>query len=248
MNKNIYDKDLIKAIGISKSYGKHEVLRDISLEVGRGEIIGLLGPNGSGKTTCFYILIGLIKADAGNILLKGEDVISQQMYQRSAKGMGYLPQDGSIFRDLSVAQNIMAVLEFKKDLNKAQKKERLEQLLEEVGLKRVHDSKGRVLSGGERRRTEMARLLAMDPELVLLDEPFAGVDPISIGGIKDLVRDLTKRNIGVLINDHNVGDTLTLCDRNYVIGEGNIIAQGTANEIVANDLVRKTYLGDDFKL
>ena len=238
----------LKATGISKSYGKHVVLRDINIEVSEGKIVGLLGPNGSGKTTFFYILIGLAQPDSGNIILNGEDITLQQMYERSRLGMGYLPQDGSVFRDLSVAQNIMAALEFRDDLNKQQSKEELEQLLELFSLARIRDSKGIVLSGGERRRTEVARLLAMKPLFVLLDEPFAGVDPISVGDIKDLVRDLAKRGIGVLINDHNVADTLSLCDNNYVVGEGKIIANGSAEEIVANDLVRKTYLGDDFKL
>ena len=238
----------LKATGISKSYGKHVVLRDINIEVSEGNIVGLLGPNGSGKTTFFYILIGLAQPDSGNIILNGENITRQQMYKRSRLGMGYLPQDGSVFRDLSVAQNIMAALEFRDDLNKQQCKEELEQLLELFSLARIRDSKGIVLSGGERRRTEVARLLAMKPLFVLLDEPFAGVDPISVGDIKDLVRDLAKRGIGVLINDHNVADTLSLCDNNYVVGEGKIIANGSAEEIVANDLVRKTYLGDDFKL
>ena len=238
----------LKATGISKSYGKHVVLRDINIEVSEGKIVGLLGPNGSGKTTFFYILIGLAQPDSGNIILNGEDITLLHMYKRSRLGMGYLPQDGSVFRDLSVAQNIMAALEFRDDLNKQQSKEELEQLLELFSLARIRDSKGRVLSGGERRRTEVARLLAMKPLFVLLDEPFAGVDPISVGDIKDLVRDLAKRGIGVLINDHNVADTLSLCDNNYVVGEGKIIANGSAEEIVANDLVRKIYLGDDFKL
>ena len=238
----------LKATGISKSYGKHVVLRDINIEVSQGKIVGLLGPNGSGKTTFFYTLIGLVRPDSGNIILNGKDITRLQMYKRSQLGLGYLPQDGSVFRDLSVAQNIMAALEFRDDLNKQQCKDELESLLETFALMQIRDSKGRVLSGGERRRTEVARLLAMKPLFVLLDEPFAGVDPISVGGIKDLVRDLAQRGIGVLINDHNVADTLSLCDNNYVMGEGKIIANGSAEEIVANDLVRKTYLGDDFKL
>ena len=233
---------------IQKSYWRKEVLRDISLEINSGEIVGLLGPNGCGKTTCFYIMIGLIKATAGRVFINSKNITRLPMHSRSKLGLGYLPQDGSIFRDLSVEENILAALEFRKDLNREQRRKELESLLGSFALKKIRLSKGIVLSGGERRRTEIARLLAMNPDFVLLDEPFAGVDPISVGSIKDLVRGLAKRNIGVIVNDHNVADTLKLCDRNYVIGDGVIIASGSAKDIAKNKRVRDTYLGKDFNL
>lgn len=238
----------LQVVHLSKSYGKKNVIKDISLTVRRGEVVGLLGPNGCGKTTCFCMLVGLLKPNRGNIIINGTDVTSLTMHQRCKLGIGYLPQDGSVFRDLSVADNIMAALEFRDDLNKNNRKDELERLLKEFALQGIRESKGLVLSGGERRRTEMARLLAMKPSYALLDEPFAGVDPIAVDGIKEMVTGLVKKGIGVIINDHNVASTLSLCDRSYVIGEGLIIAEGTAKEIVANKKVRDTYLGKGFKL
>lgn len=238
----------LQVVNLSKSYGKKKVIHDISLYVKRGEVIGLLGPNGCGKTTSFCMLVGLLKPNSGKILINGTDVTSLTMHQRCKLGIGYLPQDGSVFRDLSVADNIMAALEFRDDLTKQQRPAELEQLLTDFALQGIRESKGLVLSGGERRRTEMARLLAMKPSYALLDEPFAGVDPIAVDGIKEMVTGLVNKGIGVIINDHNVASTLSLCDRSYVIGEGLIIAEGTAEEIVANKKVRDTYLGKDFKL
>ena len=241
-------KKYLKIENIKKSYGKKVVLRDVSLELHKGEIIGLLGPNGCGKTTCFYILIGLIKAQGGKIILNGKDITNLPMHKRSKMGIGYLPQNTSVFRGITVEENIMAALEFRRDLGKNERKEELEKLLNSFDLEKIRDFKGIVISGGEGRRTEIARLLAMNPDFVLMDEPFAGVDPISVGKIKDLVHGLVDRGIGVIVNDHNVADTLTLVDRSYVISEGEIIASGKAKDIVNNKQVRDTYLGKDFRI
>lgn len=240
--------DSLQAQGLVMHYGKRRVLNDISITIGEREIVGLLGPNGSGKTTCFYLFIGLLKPDRGKIILNGADITHQPVYTRGRKGLGYLPQESSVFRDLTVEQNIMAALQFRQDLRKEEYKKVLTQLLEDFSLKNIHNAPGNVLSGGERRRTEMARLLAMKPSFVLFDEPFAGVDPISVTEIKQLIVSLKDKGIGVLINDHNVAETLNLCDRSYVIGEGHILAQGTAQTIVSNEQVRKTYLGEEFSL
>lgn len=238
----------LEGINLAKSYGNTEVLSDINIRVNRKEIVGLLGPNGSGKTTCFYLLIGLLKPDRGQVLLNGLDITRLPIYKRGAKGLGYLPQESSVFRDLRVDQNIMAALEFRLDLNRKTRKEQMERLLTDFSLSHIRSAYGRVLSGGERRRTEMARLLAMNPSFVLFDEPFAGVDPISVTEIKKLIVSLKEKNIGILINDHNVAETLKLCDRNYVIGRGKILAQGNKDDIVKDKLVREIYLGKEFSL
>lgn len=240
--------DSLQGQHLAKSYGKRQILIDINITVNRKEIVGLLGPNGAGKTTCFYLFIGLLKPDKGRVLLNGADITYLPIYKRGQQGLGYLPQESSVFRDLTVDQNIMAALEFRRDLNRQTRKEQMEQLLADFSLAHIRSAKGRVLSGGERRRTEMARLLAMNPSFVLFDEPFAGVDPISVAEIKKLISSLRNKNIGILINDHNVAETLKLCDRSYVIGQGKILAQGKADEIVADPLVRKIYLGKEFSL
>ncbi len=214
----------------------------------RGEIIGLLGPNGAGKTTSFYMIVGLIKADDGVIELDGEPITSKPMHERARLGVGYLPQEASVFRKLSVADNIMAILELKRDLSKADRRGRLEQLLDEFHLQGVRTQIGERLSGGERRRVEIARALASEPKFILLDEPFAGVDPISVGEIKAMIRDLARRNIGVLITDHNVRETLDICDRAYIVNEGHIIADGNTEAILSNETVRNVYLGAQFRL
>ncbi len=238
----------LKAAHLAKSYGPRQVVVDFSLEVKPGQIVGLLGPNGAGKTTCFYMIVGLINADSGQVTLDGESIVHLPMHGRARKGIGYLPQEASIFRRLSVENNIMAILETRKDLNKEQRHSKLESLLDEFNVQHIRKSLGMALSGGERRRVEIARALAMEPRFVLFDEPFAGVDPISVGDIKDIVRHLKDRGIGVLITDHNVRETLDICEHAYIVGSGHIIAQGTAEEVLANQRVRDTYLGDKFKL
>ena len=213
-----------------------------------GEIVGLLGPNGAGKTTCFYMVVGLLKADAGDIFLNDTEITQASVHERAASGIGYLPQEASVFRSLSAEQNLMAVLELRKDLRQAERKENMESLLREFNLSAVRKSLGRSLSGGERRRLEIARALASDPSFMLLDEPFAGVDPISVSDIKNEIRDLAARNIGVLITDHNVKETLDICDRAYIVHEGRIIAAGDAETILANETVRRVYLGEGFTI
>jgi lipopolysaccharide export system ATP-binding protein len=233
---------------LSKSYGQRHVVEDISLSVGQGEIIGLLGPNGAGKSTSFYMIVGLVKADSGEILLDDHALTNEPMHARARAGIGYLPQEASVFRRLSVEDNIRAILELRKDLDKDARAKRLEQLLDEFGLQGVRTTHGERLSGGERRRVEIARALASAPKFILLDEPFAGVDPISVAEIKGLVRDLSERDIGVLITDHNVKETLDICDRAYIVATGHIIAEGDADAILSNDTVREVYLGDHFRL
>jgi lipopolysaccharide export system ATP-binding protein len=230
---------------VQKAYKKRKVVRGVSLEVGRGESIGLLGPNGAGKTTVFYMITGLVPADAGNITIDGMDVTRLPMYRRARLGIGYLPQEASIFRGLSVEQNIMAVLEIAEP-SKKKRKEKLESLLEEFRITHLRKSPSIALSGGERRRCEIARALASGPSFMLLDEPFAGIDPIAVGDIQQLVRHLTERGIGVLITDHNVRETLSLIDRAYIIYDGQVLTQGKPEEIIANDDVRRVYLGDMF--
>lgn len=237
----------LSVVSIAKSYDKKVVLRDVSLGVERGEVIGLLGPNGAGKTTCFYSVMGLVKPDSGRILLDGEDITGLPMYRRAVLGLGYLPQETSIFRGLTVAQNIMAVLEVAEP-NRKVRQERLEQLLAEFHIERLRDAPAMALSGGERRRCEIARALAADPSIMLLDEPFAGIDPISISDIRDLVGELKQRDIGVLITDHNVRETLDLVDRACIIYDGQVLFAGAPEELVANEDVRRLYLGENFEL
>ncbi|EAT09713.1 ABC transporter related protein [Sphingomonas sp. SKA58] len=239
--------DGLSVISIAKSYDKRVVLSDVSLTVGKGEVVGLLGPNGAGKTTCFYSVMGLVRPDRGRIVLDGQDITGLPMYRRAILGLGYLPQETSIFRGLSVAQNISAVLELAEP-DKAARAARLEQLLDEFGLTRLRDSSAMALSGGERRRCEIARALAANPSIVLLDEPFAGIDPLSIADIRDLVKDLKNRGIGVLITDHNVRETLEIVDRACIIYGGQVLFAGNPTELVANTEVRRLYLGENFQL
>ena len=232
---------------IAKAYDRRAVLHDVSLSVHRGEVVGLLGPNGAGKTTCFYSVMGLVKPDSGRIFLDGEDITDLPMYRRAILGLGYLPQETSIFRGLSVEQNILSVLEVSEP-DKAVRSQRLEQLLGEFGLTGLRDSAAMALSGGERRRCEIARALAADPSIMLLDEPFAGIDPISISDIRELVRELKQRDIGVLITDHNVRETLDIVDRACIIYDGQVLFQGTPEALVADSEVRRLYLGESFAL
>ena len=218
------------------------------MSIESGQIVGLLGPNGAGKTTCFYMIINLVNADKGKILIDDQDITDLPMHGRAQRGIGYLPQEASIFRKLTVANNIMAILETRKDLNLAERKAKLESLLDEFHIQHIRDSLGMALSGGERRRVEIARALAADPAFILLDEPFAGVDPISVGDIKSIVKQLKERGLGVLITDHNVRETLDICEKAYIVGNGHIIAEGTADEVLSNQQVKDIYLGDDFKL
>ena len=237
----------LSVISIAKSYDKKAVLTDVSLGVDRGEVLGLLGPNGAGKTTCFYSIMGLVKPDSGRILLDGVDITGLPMYRRAILGLGYLPQETSIFRGLTVSQNIMAVLEVAEP-DKAARAERLEQLLAEFHLERLRDAPAMALSGGERRRCEIARALAANPSIMLLDEPFAGIDPISIQDIRDLIGQLKKRNIGVLITDHNVRETLDIVDRACIIYGGQVLFAGSPEELVRDPNVRRLYLGESFEL
>ena len=232
---------------IAKAYDRRAVLHDVSLDVHRGEVVGLLGPNGAGKTTCFYSVMGLVKPDSGRIFLDGQDITELPMYRRAILGLGYLPQETSIFRGLTVEQNIMAVLEVSEP-SRAARRERLETLLGEFGLTGLRDSAAMALSGGERRRCEIARALAADPSIMLLDEPFAGIDPISIADIRELVRELKKRDIGVLITDHNVRETLDIVDRACIIYGGQVLFAGSPEALVADENVRRLYLGESFEL
>lgn len=233
---------------LAKSYKKRKVVIDVSVSVSSGQIVGLLGPNGAGKTTCFYMIAGLVEADNGRVLIDDLDITNLPIHGRARAGIGYLPQEASIFRKLSVADNIMAILETRKDLNRKQRLAKMESLLQEFHITHIRDSLGMSLSGGERRRVEIARALATDPKFILLDEPFAGVDPISVADIKEIVRHLKDRGIGVLITDHNVRETLDICETAFIVSEGHIIASGSSSVILANDKVRQVYLGEDFKL
>ncbi len=237
----------LRADSLKKIYGRREVVKGISLEVNQGEIVGLLGPNGAGKTTSFYMIVGFIKPNFGNVYLDDEEITDLAMYKRAQRGIGYLPQEASVFRKLSVEDNIKSILEFT-DLSKAEQKEKLESLIDEFGLEKVRKSKGDTLSGGERRRTEIARALATSPKFILLDEPFAGIDPIAVEDIQYIVAKLRTKNIGILITDHNVQETLSITDRAYLMFEGEILRTGTSEELAADELVRKLYLGDQFEL
>jgi len=238
----------LKAEHLAKSYNGREVVKDVSMSVHSGQIVGLLGPNGAGKTTCFYMIVNLVQADKGRIKIDDEDISHLPMHGRAQKGIGYLPQEASIFRKLSVADNILAILETRQDLNRSQRMEKLEELLDEFHIQHIRNSLGMSLSGGERRRVEIARALAAEPLFILLDEPFAGVDTISVADIMDIIRQLKARGIGVLITDHNVRETLAICEKAYIVGGGHIIAEGNADEVLASEQVRKVYLGEDFRL
>jgi len=239
---------VLKAANLSKSYKKRPVIRDVSLSVESGSIVVLLGPNGAGKTTCFYMIVGLVEQDGGEVFIDEENITNLPMHGRARKGIGYLPQEASVFRKMSVENNILAILETRDDLDDTQRKNKTDELLEEFHLGHIRDSIGLSLSGGERRRVEIARALATEPNFILLDEPFAGVDPISVNDIKQIIRQLKAKGIGVLITDHNVRETLDICEHAYIVGEGKVIAEGQASEIITNQQVRDIYLGEDFVL
>jgi len=238
---------ILKANNLTKSYAGKSVVKDVSLNLKQGEIVGLLGPNGAGKTTSFYMIVGLIKANSGSIFLDDKEITNFPMYKRAQNGIGYLAQESSVFRKMSVEDNIHSVLEMTK-LTKKEQKNRVESLLDEFGLTAIRKSRGDLLSGGERRRTEIARALATSPRFILLDEPFAGVDPLAVEDIQKIVRDLTKRNIGILITDHNVQETLAITDRTYLMFEGSILKDGKPEDLANDEIVRKVYLGQNFEL
>lgn len=238
----------LSAQNLAKRYKRRDVVKDVSLEVHSGEIVGLLGPNGAGKTTSFYMVVGLISADKGRIILDGVDLTVMPINKRARHGIGYLPQEASIFRKLSVTDNILAILQTRKDLTPAEQQQKLDELLEELHISHIRNNLGMSLSGGERRRVEIARALATEPAFILLDEPFAGVDPISVLDIQSIIRHLKERDIGVLITDHNVRETLGICERAYIMNAGEVIAQGKPDDLLENEQVRKVYLGKDFKL
>jgi len=239
---------LLAARSLRKSYRSRTVVRDLSLEIHTGEVVGLLGPNGAGKTTAFYMIVGLVPADGGSIVLDERELTALSIDQRARLGIGYLPQEASIFRKLSVADNVMAILELRAELDRADREQRLEELLAELRIAHVRDTRGMALSGGERRRVEIARALAAEPRFILLDEPFAGVDPLSVLDIQRIIRELAARGIGVLITDHNVRETLGVCARAYIVDRGVVIASGSAEQVLANPQVREVYLGQSFRL
>jgi lipopolysaccharide export system ATP-binding protein len=238
----------LEALGVAKRYRSREVVKDLSLSIESGQVVGLLGPNGAGKTTAFYMIVGLIRCDRGRIRLNGRDVTRLPVHRRAKLGLGYLPQEASVFRRLNVADNIRAILETRKDLDRAARQTKLEELMEELHISHVRDTLGVSLSGGERRRVEIARALAVEPKFVLLDEPFAGVDPISVLDIQRIIRHLSQRDIGVLITDHNVRETLGICGQAYILNDGKLMASGTPDEILSNKSVREVYLGEGFSL
>ena len=238
----------LRAENLHKAYKKRRILEGVSMQVSSGDVVGLLGPNGAGKTTCFYMVVELVKPDQGNIRLDNTDITDHPMHQRARLGVGYLPQEASVFRQLTVAQNIMAILETRKSMNSAARRDRLEILLEELQISHIRDSLGISLSGGERRRVEIARALSANPGFILLDEPFAGVDPISVLDIQRIIIHLKERNIGVLITDHNVRETLGICDKAYILSQGKVIAEGSPDDVLANKEVRDVYLGENFSI
>ena len=239
---------VLRAENLAKSYRGHSVVEDVTVSIHSGQVVGLLGPNGAGKTTCFYMIVGSIRGDDGRILFDEQDITPKPMHQRARTGIGYLPQEPSVFRKLSVADNIMSILETRQELSSAQRSEKLEALLGEFHIGHIRNTLGMSLSGGERRRVEIARALATEPAFMLLDEPFAGVDPISVHDIKQIISQLSGKGIGVLITDHNVRDTLDICEKAYIVSEGRIIAEGSTEVILANDQVKRVYLGDDFRM
>ena len=238
----------LKALHLKKTYKKRTVVSDVSIRVESGSIVGLLGPNGAGKTTSFYMIVGIVSSEDGQVLLDNEDITEKPMHERARAGLGYLPQENSIFRKLTVYQNLMGVVELIPGLNKQEKENRVNELLDEFSVGHLRNNTGMSLSGGERRRVEIARALAASPKFILLDEPFAGVDPISVGEIKEIIVHLKNRGIGILITDHNVRETLDVCERSYIVNAGKIIAQGSAEEVLANDKVKQVYLGKDFSM
>lgn len=239
---------ILEARNLAKAYRGRPVVKDVSLRVKSAQVVGLLGPNGAGKTTCFYMILGIVGADAGCIEIDGAGITGLPMHQRARRGIGYLPQEASIFRRMNVGDNILSILETRRDLNRRQRRARRDELLEEFHVEHLRDSLGQALSGGERRRVEIARALAMEPKFILLDEPFAGVDPISVGDIKSIIQHLQQRGIGVLITDHNVREALDICETAYIVGEGRIIAEGSPQAVLDNARVRKVYLGENFRL
>jgi lipopolysaccharide export system ATP-binding protein len=239
---------VLKAAGLQKSYKRRMVVSDVSLEVGTGQIVGLLGPNGAGKTTSFYMIVGLVQRDAGLITIDDQDISLQPMHVRARNGIGYLPQEASIFRRLTVYENLMGVMQTRKELSREEREDKVQQLLEEFNITHIRDNLGQSLSGGERRRVEIARALAAEPRFILLDEPFAGVDPISVIDIKKIIQHLKDRGLGVLITDHNVRETLDVCEKAYIVSHGQMIAEGAPADILADEQVKRVYLGDQFSL
>ena len=239
---------MLSASKLAKSFTGRKVVRDVSLTIGQGEIVGLLGPNGAGKTTCFYMIVGLIRADSGNVTLQDSDLTELAIHERARHGLSYLPQDSSIFRTLTVEENILSILQTRSELSSAERDSKLEKLLDEFNIAHIRKNKGMSLSGGERRRTEIARTLATDPKFILLDEPFAGVDPISVSDITGIIQQLKDRGIGILLTDHNVRETLDICEKAYIVSEGQLIAEGDAKTILGHDRVRQVYLGEQFRI
>ncbi|MGA0288227.1 MAG: LPS export ABC transporter ATP-binding protein [Pseudohongiellaceae bacterium] len=239
---------MLSAQNLAKNFKGRDVVKDVSIEICQSQIVGLLGPNGAGKTTCFYMIVGLIQADSGRVLLDQKDMTQLPIHDRARHGLSYLPQESSIFRNLTVEENVLAILQARQELSREQTEEKLEQLLEEFSIEHIRHSKGMSLSGGERRRTEIARTLATDPKFILLDEPFAGVDPISVSDIKIIINQLKDRGIGILLTDHNVRETLDICEKAYIVSEGHVIADGDADAILSNEKVRSVYLGSQFKI